>query len=93
MQYECIDINCAEERCVHCLNENYTSDVCEKVTIFQELKKVLMRLAKCFNCLNSGHRVVNCGAKSGSKNYTDKHHVSICSRALIKQQATDTAPP
>ena len=43
-----------------------------------------MIFAKRFNCVNSGHKVINCKAKPGCNNCNDKHHVSNCSRALIK---------
>ncbi len=68
------------KKCPYCLEEHSPED-CQKVKETVERKKLLFKYARCFVCLNSGHRAFQCRSKTPCKICKGKHHVSICSSA------------
>ena len=68
-----------KRRCVYCLQE-HAAENCEKVQDTEERKSILRKYAKCFICLNSGHRTFECRNKDRLQCgiCQRKHHVSIC---------------
>ena len=65
--------------CVYCL-EDHAAESCEKVQGIEERKCILRKYAKCFICLNSGHRLFECRNKDKFKCRVcnGRHHTSIC---------------
>ena len=68
-----------KRKCVYCLQE-HAAENCEKVKDTEERKSILRKYAKCFICLNSGHRSFECRNKDRlqCRICQGKHHVSIC---------------
>ena len=81
------------KKCVFCMDESHAPENCDKIRSQEDRKKILMRFAKCFNCLNSGHRVVNCRCKSCCTKCKRKHHTSICNKQTrpVQQVSEQTA--
>ena len=66
-------------KCVYCL-EDHAAESCEKVQGIEERKCILRKYAKCFICLNSGHRSFECRNKNKFKCIVcnGRHNISIC---------------
>eukprot|EP00794_Sanderia_malayensis_P019302 gene19302-biopygen16181 len=87
----------AKRRCVFC-TEDYPSDEFEKIKDPEELKSVLLKTARCFSCLRSGHRSFKCQFKVNcSMCSKGNHHRAICPMLAPSKEAllkpTATAPP
>eukprot|EP00794_Sanderia_malayensis_P001256 gene1256-biopygen483 len=67
-----------KKKCVFCLEEDHASEDCQKVKDISERKSILKKFARCFNCLNSGHRSFQCHTKTSCKSCKGKHHAAIC---------------
>ena len=82
------------EKCVYCLETNHKAEDCEKVKNVEDRKKLLLKFAKCFNCLKGGHRAYKCRANSACKLCKGKHHSSICSEGSASKSplAKETQP-
>eukprot|EP00794_Sanderia_malayensis_P019568 gene19567-biopygen14529 len=67
-----------KKECVFCLEEDHAPEDCQKVKDISERKGILIKFARCFKCLNSGHRSFQCHTKTSCKSYQGKHHAAIC---------------
>ena len=52
------------DKCVYCLDKAHSSEEYEKVKPVEHCKTLLLKCAKCFNCLKGGHRVFKCRSSS-----------------------------
>ena len=67
------------KKCVYCLETTHKPEECEKIKSVEERKKLLLKYAKCFLCLNGGHRAFRCRLNTNCKACKGRHHSSICS--------------
>ena len=77
------------KKCPFCTDEEHLAENCGKVKDPLERKKILLKNARCFNCLIPGHRVFKCRSKTPCKICKGKHHHAICSSHL---QDKETQP-
>ena len=75
------------KKCVYCLGD-HPPEGCITVSTVEERKNVLKKYAKCFLCLNTGHRVFTCRSKLNCKTCKGRHHLSICQAANKSCQAS-----
>ena len=81
-----------EKNCTFCLKA-HSSENCEEVKGINDRKNVLLRNAKCFSCLKSGHRAFQCRSRIACRNCKMVgHHVSICP-SLCNPIAAQPAQP
>ena len=82
-----------KRRCPFCLDDTHQAEECTKVKDDQERKDIAKKFSKCFICLNSGHKAVNCRLKANCRICNGKHHVSRCnSNGSCKSSALPAAP-
>ena len=87
-----------DKNCPYC-KKNHDAENCEEVRDITERKNVLLRRAKCFSCLKSGHRVFKCRSRVDCRLCKKSgHHVSICPilsapSAVQQAQPKPNAPP
>ena len=67
-----------KKRCVFCLDEEHLAENCSKIMDAGKRKAILRKFAKCFVCLNSGHRAIDCRSRINCSECKGRHHVSIC---------------
>ena len=82
------------ERCVFCSSGEHKTDQCSYVVRPEERKKVLMKFARCFICLNKGHKSFNCQKRVKCRFCQGKHHylicnVGSCSSAVVQDKQID----
>lgn len=65
------------EACAFCLG-GHLHEECRKVTDINERKKLILKFARCFNCLKKGHRARDCKSSVNCKKCKGKHHTAIC---------------
>ena len=71
--------------CAYC-NGNHFSASCTKVVTQNERRESLKKSGRCFNCLHSGHRSMNCDSP---KNCHHRHHQSLCEHCpTLKREAS-----
>ena len=71
-----------EKKCVFCL-ESHPAECCKKFKSYTDRKNILLKYAKCFNCLASGHRSFQCKSRVNCSVCKGRHHVAICSNRSI----------
>ena len=82
------------EKCVYCLEATHKAENCDKIKSIEGRKKLLLKFAKCFNCLKGGHRAYKCRSNTLCKVCKDKHHSSICSEgSATKSSLAKEAQP
>ena len=87
-----------DRKCTYC-SKDHEEENCQEVKDITERKNVLLRHAKCFSCLRSGHRVFKCRSRVDCKLCKKPgHHVSICPSlsapsAVQQVQPNPSAPP
>ena len=74
--------NDRKKNCPFCQEEHYAED-CSRYDNPEERKHILSKYARCFLCLNKGHRSFDCRSKSRCKFCKGKHHFLICSSRPI----------
>ena len=67
------------ERCVFCSSAEHKTEQCSQVIGAEERKRVLMKFARCFSCLNKGHKSFKCKRRVTCRFCQGKHHYLICS--------------
>ena len=66
-----------KRKCVFC-TEDHPPETCENVKDVDQRKCILRKFARCFACLNSGHRAFECKNRSRCRDCKGKHHVAVC---------------
>ncbi|XP_065065262.1 uncharacterized protein LOC135691349 isoform X2 [Rhopilema esculentum] len=69
-----------EGSCVFC-RKGHAPEACNNVKGAERRRNMLMRYAKCFLCLRSGHRAYNCRSNLNCSTCKGRHNVAICSKA------------
>ena len=81
-----------DRKCTYC-SKDYDEENCQEVRDITERKNVLLRHAKCFSCLRSGHRMFKWRSHIDYKICKKSgHRVSICPR-LSAPSAVQEAQP
>ncbi|XP_054717258.1 uncharacterized protein LOC129226652 [Uloborus diversus] len=66
--------------CMFCSNSNHDSESCCSLTV-DEKRAILKRTGRCFICLKSFHRMIDCPKSDKSRTFcTKKHNVTLCYR-------------
>ena len=73
-------------KCVFC-TEDHLPETCENVKDIDQRKCILRKFAKCFACLNSGHRAFECKSRISCRDCKGKHHVAVCHNNRPKSTA------
>ncbi|XP_065053577.1 uncharacterized protein LOC135682559 isoform X2 [Rhopilema esculentum] len=84
--------------CQFCLGNHLPED-CSKFTTVAERKNILFKFARCFLCLNKGHRSFDCRSKQTCRYCNGKHNHLICkvkpnslaSDNKVKMQSSDAS--
>ena len=76
-----------QRKCVFC-TEDHPPEACENVKDTDQRKCILRKFAKCFACLNSGHRAFECKNRVSCRNCKGKHHVAVCHNNRPKSTAS-----
>ena len=63
--------------CIYC-NRNHSPLQCHIVTDIHKRKEIIMNSKRCYNCLKTGHRVIECKNLRRCSHCERKHHSSIC---------------
>ena len=66
-------------KCIFCQKHHKSEDCSEKT--LEEKRDTLLKSAKCFNCLRSGHRLLQCKSRSRCKHCKGRHNSAICRAA------------
>jgi len=61
----------------YCL-KNHASEDCKEVRDVKGRKTLIFRYARCFRCLNKGHRAKDCISDVKCKTCGGDHHISLC---------------
>ena len=67
------------ENCAFCLGRHYYEN-CRKVKDVSARKNILVKFARCFKCLQKGHRARDCKLSKLCKGCVKSHHISICDK-------------
>ena len=76
------------KKCPFCY-ESHDAEDCTNVKGPDERKCLLSRYARCFLCLNKGHRAFQCRTKILCKHCKGKHHSLICSSRHCRPTSID----
>ena len=66
-----------KKNCQFCQEDHYAEE-CTKYDSPEERKHILSKYARCFLCLNKGHRSFDCRSKNRCKFCKGKHHFLVC---------------
>jgi len=72
--------------CVYCNREGHASSQCRNVTNVRSRKDILRRSARCFVCLEKGHRFVDCSVEYECRICKQRHNVSICEKRFEQRR-------
>ena len=80
-------------KCVFC-RLSHASSKCNKVTDVHARTNILRKAARCFLCLQQGHRQSECQSRYKCNQCNKRHHISIClSREYRPTENTVENPP
>ena len=68
----------AKSVCVYCSREGHTPSQCRNVSNVRSRKGILRRSARCFVCLERGHRAMECPVEYVCKICKQRHNISVC---------------
>ena len=68
----------ARSVCVYCSREGHAPSKCRNVSNVRSRKGILRRSARCFVCLERGHRAMECPVEYVCKICKQRHNISIC---------------
>lgn len=80
--------------CVYCSGNHYSAS-CDSVSESRARVEILRKERRCFVCLRTGHRSIQCAQQKSCRRCHGRHHQSICDQPFppLKSNQKESAAP